>query len=117
MLFIMQGLNLSGKVTVLYEKGRVCSLNQDITSNLKIGDSIVEIDSHYFRPAEVDYLLADVSKARDKLGWEPKVTFKELVKIMVDADMEMIGINPPGEGKKILHDKGIYWTTNQVAML
>ena len=47
----------------------------------------VEVDPRYFRPAEVDYLLADASKARKVLGWEPTVTFKELVRIMVDADM------------------------------
>jgi GDPmannose 4,6-dehydratase len=69
----------------------------------------VEIDPRYFRPTEVDVLLADASKARKKLGWEPKVTFKELVKIMVDADMEATGLKPPGEGKKILMDKFTGW--------
>ncbi len=48
----------------------------------------VEIDIRYFRPAEVDFLLADASKARQKLGWEATVTFKELVRIMVDADLQ-----------------------------
>jgi len=47
----------------------------------------VEIDARYFRPAEVDYLLADASKARRLLGWEPQVTFAELVGIMVRADL------------------------------
>ena len=47
----------------------------------------VEIDPRYFRPAEVDELKGDPSKAREKLGWEPKVTFKELVHDMVDADL------------------------------
>jgi GDPmannose 4,6-dehydratase len=46
----------------------------------------VEIDSRYFRPAEVDYLCADTAKARKVLKWEPTVTFKELVSIMVEAD-------------------------------
>ena len=46
-----------------------------------------EIDPRYFRPAEVDYLRADASKARRVLGWEPRVGFRELVRIMVDADM------------------------------
>ena len=50
----------------------------------------VEIDSRYFRPAEVDYLLADASKAHKALGWEPRVTFRELVRIMVDADLKEI---------------------------
>jgi GDPmannose 4,6-dehydratase len=48
----------------------------------------VEIDSRYFRPTEVDSLLGDASKARRKLLWEPKVKFKELVKLMVDADIK-----------------------------
>jgi GDPmannose 4,6-dehydratase len=47
----------------------------------------VEIDPRYFRPAEVDALLGDPSKAREKLGWEPKVKFKELIELMVDADV------------------------------
>ena len=47
----------------------------------------VEIDPKYFRPAEVDLLVGDPTKAREKLGWEPTVTFKELVKIMVNADI------------------------------
>jgi len=53
----------------------------------KVGDILVEIDPRYFRPTEVEYLLGDYSKARQRLGWEPKVKFKELVKIMVDADI------------------------------
>ncbi len=47
----------------------------------------VEIDPRYFRPAEVDLLLGDATKARTKLGWKPKVTFTEFVRMMVDADM------------------------------
>lgn len=50
----------------------------------------VGIDPRYYRPAEVDLLVGDASKAREKLGWEPKVTFKELVRLMVDADIEAL---------------------------
>jgi GDPmannose 4,6-dehydratase len=50
-------------------------------------DEHVEIDPRYFRPAEVDSLLGDASKAREKLGWEPKVRFRELIELMVDADV------------------------------
>ncbi len=50
----------------------------------------VEIDPRYFRPAEVDLLIGDSSKAKANLGWEPKVKFKELVKIMVEADIESL---------------------------
>lgn len=52
----------------------------------------VEIDPRYFRPTEVDILVGDASKARKKLGWKPKVTFNELVKLMVDADLHAYGI-------------------------
>ncbi len=48
----------------------------------------VKVDPKYFRPAEVDLLLGNPAKAKAKLGWEPKVGFKELVQLMVDADME-----------------------------
>jgi GDPmannose 4,6-dehydratase len=99
------------------EKGVVSSLKQDVAQNIKIGDIVVEIDPHYFRPAEVDYLLADASKARKELGWEPKVNFTELIKIMVDFDMETAGIKSPGESKIILAKKGIDWTSNRVTLL
>lgn len=48
----------------------------------------VEIDPAYYRPTEVDILLGDASKAKKKLGWEPKITFKQLAKLMVDEDMK-----------------------------
>ncbi len=52
----------------------------------------VEIDPRYFRPAEVDLLIGDASKAREKLGWTPKVSFRELVRMMIDSDLaEMKG--------------------------
>jgi len=56
----------------------------------------VEIDARYFRPTEVDLLLGDCSKARRKLGWRPKVSFQELVRMMVDADMEAESIRLNG---------------------
>jgi GDPmannose 4,6-dehydratase len=52
-------------------------------------EQYVEIDPRYFRPAEVDLLLGDPTKAKTVLGWEPKVSFKELVRIMVDSDMKL----------------------------
>ena len=53
------------------------------------GRVLVEVDPRYFRPAEVDLLLGDPSKAKRVLGWEPKVTFRELVRTMVEADLEL----------------------------
>lgn len=54
----------------------------------KTGKILVEIDPHYFRPAEVDFLIGDASKAREKLGWSPKKSFNELIKIMVESDLK-----------------------------
>jgi GDPmannose 4,6-dehydratase len=54
----------------------------------------VKVDAKYFRPAEVDLLLGDASKARRELGWSPKVTFKQLAKLMVEADLEAAGKHP-----------------------
>jgi GDPmannose 4,6-dehydratase len=51
----------------------------------------VKVDAKYFRPAEVDVLLGDAGKARKVLGWAPRVTFEELARLMVEADLEMAG--------------------------
>lgn len=69
----------------------------------------VKIDPRYYRPTEVDYLLADAAKARRQLDWSPKVRFRELVRIMVDADLELMGLPSPGEGKRILQEKFSGW--------
>jgi GDPmannose 4,6-dehydratase len=55
------------------------------------GATRVVVDSRYFRPAEVDFLLADPSKARRELGWEPRVAFEELVRMMVEHDLREVG--------------------------
>jgi len=55
----------------------------------KTGKIIIEIDPKYFRPTEVDLLLGDPAKAKQKLGWEPKVTFEVLINMMVDADLQL----------------------------
>ena len=57
----------------------------------KTGKTLVEVDAEYFRPTEVEELLGDYTKAKTNLGWQPKVTFKELVKIMAKADWEKFG--------------------------
>jgi GDPmannose 4,6-dehydratase len=49
----------------------------------------VQVDPKYFRPAEVDLLLGDATKAREVLGWKPKVTFKALAKMMIEADLKL----------------------------
>ena len=80
----------------------------------------VEIDQRYFRPTEVDFLQADSSKAQKKLDWSPKVTYKELARIMVDADMEAMALDPIGEGLSILEhhfDDWHRWDTGVTAVL
>ncbi|MBI5385227.1 MAG: GDP-mannose 4,6-dehydratase [Verrucomicrobia bacterium] len=59
----------------------------------------VEIDPKYFRPAEVDLLIGDPSKAKQKLGWEPKTKFAELAKLMVEADVQLVKDHLAGRGR------------------
>jgi GDPmannose 4,6-dehydratase len=69
----------------------------------------VEIDPKYFRPTEVDFLMADSGKARSTLGWQPRITFKDLIHIMVDADLDALSHTPVGLGKHILQNKFAGW--------
>ncbi len=70
------------------EKGIVVAVNNaDI--NLKPGDIVIEIDKRYFRPTEVDLLLGDPTKAREKMGWSTRTPLQTLIQEMVDADIEL----------------------------
>jgi len=75
-------------------------------------EKYVKIDPRYLRPTEVEHLVADPRKAKHDLEWEPKIRFKELVKIMVDADMRAAGLEPVGEGDAILGNRfpDRWWT-------
>jgi GDPmannose 4,6-dehydratase len=64
----------------------------------------VEFDERYLRPAEVDLLIGDPAKAKKQLGWEPSVTFEELVHLMVDADLQALGISTGGNGQSKVSD-------------
>jgi GDPmannose 4,6-dehydratase len=77
---------------------------------LRPGDVVVEVDPRYFRPTEVDFLQADITKAKTQLGWQPRITFPELVKTMVDYDLKVVGIEPKGEGIKACMSKGFCYT-------
>ena len=74
--FKMRGFDIEWSGSELEEKG----------IDKKTGRTLVRIDEKYFRPAEVDKLLGDSTKARTLLGWKPKIQFDELVKLMVDSD-------------------------------
>jgi GDPmannose 4,6-dehydratase len=114
--FAYAGVEIEWRGTGDGETGLVRSVSgkgPSARSTVAVGDVIVHIDPRYYRPAEVDYLLADPSRARKAIGWEPRVTFSELVKIMTDADLEMAGVEAPGESAAILRERGITWTNNR----
>ncbi len=74
--------------------------------NVSVGDVVVEVDKRYFRPTEVDLLLGDATKAKEKLGWVPKYTLDELAKEMVQSDIEIFR-------KELLLKQSGYKTLNQ----
>jgi GDPmannose 4,6-dehydratase len=69
----------------------------------------VKTAERYLRPLEVNSLIADTRKARKILSWQPRVGFHDLVAIMVDADMEAVGLIPRGNGKVVLEQKLSHW--------
>jgi len=76
----------------------------------------IEIDPRYFRPTEVENLQSDPSKVRSQLKWTSKISFKDLVRIMVDYDLESIGVSSPGEGKKIIQMAGLEWSKDHILL-
>jgi GDPmannose 4,6-dehydratase len=72
-------------------------------------EDYVRIDERYFRPTEVDFLLAEPKKSREVLGWKPRVLFSDLVRIMMDADLELAGLDVPGEGRRAVDQKFGDW--------
>jgi GDPmannose 4,6-dehydratase len=83
--------DLSGEVLMETDASILKPSPQTVTMlHPHTGDEVVALDPRYLRPTEVESLLADPSKAKNKLGWEPKVTFNELVRIMVAADLKAI---------------------------
>ena len=99
--FKYAGIKLEWRGAKNKAKGIVANLDAPVEK----GQVVVEIDPRYFRPTEVENLIADTSKARRKFAWHPRINFKELVKIMVDADMRACGLEPVGEGDEILMKK------------
>ena len=83
------GIEIEFEGTGKDEVGLVVSnLNQN--SNLKIGQEVIKVDPNYFRPTEVDQLQGDASKAKERLGWEPKIGLNELIAEMVEHDLELL---------------------------
>ncbi len=81
------GLALEWSGTGVDEIGRIAAIAPGIETPLKTGDVIVRIDARYFRPAEVETLLGDPSKAKAKLGWIPEITVEQMIEEMVDCDL------------------------------
>ena len=91
--FARGGIEIEWRGQGIGEKGVIRSLAANLhspNSLLKIGDILIEMDSRYFRPAEVESLRGDAHKAQSQLGWRPKIRFKELVALMVDSDLKEI---------------------------
>ena len=87
MAFAEAGIELEFSGEEQAEKGIIKSCNNK-KYQLTVGKEVVAIDPNYFRPTEVDLLIGDATKAKKKLGWEPKYTLKEMVKEMVTNDLE-----------------------------
>jgi GDPmannose 4,6-dehydratase len=81
------GLSLEWRGSGTEEVGLISAIGQNIDTDLRPGDVIVRIDPRYFRPAEVETLLGDPSKAKRLLGWTPEITLEKLIAEMVDHDL------------------------------
>ncbi|MBW2029500.1 MAG: GDP-mannose 4,6-dehydratase [Deltaproteobacteria bacterium] len=88
MAFKEIGVEIGWRGKGVEEVGVVTSNEKQVASEIREGDVVVEVDPRYFRPTEVDELLGDATKARRELGWEPRISFKEMVAQMVRADLE-----------------------------
>ena len=82
------GIEIQFKGKGIEEKGIVKSIHGDSCPGIKEGDTIVEVDERYFRPAEVETLLGDPSKAKNKLGWELEITFDQMIAEMIEKDLD-----------------------------
>lgn len=87
-----QGEGLEETATVVAvdaDKAALAARGKALTIRVKEGDTIVRVDPRYFRPTEVETLLGDPAKAREKLGWKPRTTFEEMVQEMARHDLEL----------------------------
>ncbi|MFP4369332.1 MAG: GDP-mannose 4,6-dehydratase [Candidatus Kapaibacterium sp.] len=107
------GIELEWKGSGTDEIAVAKSFDNKYKQLIREGDEVIAINPRYYRPTEVDFLQADISKAKKLLGWEPQVSFRELVRIMMDHDMMAQGLLAPGEGIKAAKEKGFDWTNNE----
>jgi GDPmannose 4,6-dehydratase len=114
-VFDYVGIKIKWEGSGVKEKGVIDKIDDNkVNERLKVeeGNALIEIDPNYFRPTETEFLQADIAKAKEKLNWEPRTNLEELVKIMVDYDMKIIGLVPVGEGIKISKEKGFKYTNH-----
>jgi len=83
------GITIAFEGKGLDEKGVVTAIEGSHAPALKVGDVVVQIDPRYFRPAEVETLLGDPTKAKEKLGWTPEITVQEMCAEMVEEDLKV----------------------------
>jgi GDPmannose 4,6-dehydratase len=81
------GIALQFSKSGVEETATVVSVDKDLAPEVSIGDVIVRVDSNYFRPAEVETLLGDSTKAKEQLGWEPQITVEDMCAEMVQTDL------------------------------
>lgn len=120
--FSYVGIEIEWRGKGIRERGIVASVDHSMLNNIissstnsgsaviKPGDVLVEIDPKYFRPTEVQHLQADITKAKQKLNWQPRVNFEELVMIMVDYDLKLLSFSPIGKGIRLSQEKGFTYT-------
>ena len=80
------GIDIEFRGSGIDEIGVVAGVSGELAPKISVGQEIVRIDPRYFRPAEVETLLGDPSKAKAELGWEPQITAQEMCKEMVEED-------------------------------
>lgn len=83
------GISIEFKGEGVAEKGIVTQVSTDLALGVKVGDVIIQVDPRYFRPTEVETLLGDPSKAKDRLGWEPEITAQQMCQEMVACDLSI----------------------------
>ncbi len=94
------GIRLVWEGTGIHEKGIISQLEGSHAPAVQVGSTIVAVDPRYFRPTEVDTLLGDPSKAKEKLGWTPKISLTEMIAEMVTHDLDQ------AKRMKLLKDHG-----------
>ena len=97
MAFAEVGIEIEFSGKGVMEKGVIIDCDEKLLSelnipfeNVKLGQTVVKVDPQYFRPTEVDLLVGDASKAKNKLGWTPKYTLPMLIKDMIDSDLHLM---------------------------